>query len=1548
MFYRVVLCAAVAAAQSGVTDPCASVRCPQACEVDAAGQAVCVSANSTGNNTACVQCFAAPCQVAQCDAGLVCEADDCACTHKCVKPAPMNTTAPTVHPCATLRCSMGCEVDAAGNAYCVQPTQNDTKPPTPTDKPACVQCFAAPCQVAQCDAGLVCEADDCTCTHKCVKPAPMNTTAPTVHPCATLRCSMGCEVDAAGNAYCVQPSKNDTKPPTPTDKPACVQCFAAPCQVAQCDAGLVCEADDCTCTHKCVKPAPMNTTAPTVHPCATLRCSMGCEVDAAGNAYCVQPSKNDTKPPTPTDKPCVQCFAAPCQVAQCDAGLVCEADDCTCTHKCVKPAPMNTTAPTVHPCATLRCSMGCEVDAAGNAYCVKPSKNDTKPPTPTDKPACVQCFAAPCQVAQCDAGLVCEADDCTCTHKCVKPAPMNTTAPTVHPCATLRCSMGCEVDAAGNAYCVQPSKNDTKPPTPATCTPYNESKMCIALAGWCYNPAKCECGDFGPLSDCDACKTAKCEDNYKCVSSGCGGCSHQCVKEDIPKPTDLPAKECETASGELVKDGASVRMDCNTCTCSNGMLRCTKMACPAPTDKPTDKPACVQCFAAPCQVAQCDAGLVCEADDCTCTHKCVKPAPMNTTAPTVHPCATLRCSMGCEVDAAGNAYCVKPSKNDTKPPTPTDKPTDKPACVQCFAAPCQVAQCDAGLVCEADDCACTHKCVKPAQNDTKPPVASGCTTDADCGASEWCRTARLPTMNSYLECADFAVRECVKRVGVGASCNGFTLPCATDRCEEGLECPCADPTCDLPGKCQKPTDKPTPVQNTTAPAPCLQVRCKENPCNLADCAPGFTCKENYCGGCNFECVKEDIPKPTDLPAKECETASGELVKDGASVRMDCNTCTCSNGMLRCTKMACPAPTDKPTDKPACVQCFAAPCQVAQCDAGLVCEADDCTCTHKCVKPAPMNTTAPTVHPCATLRCSMGCEVDAAGNAYCVKPSKNDTKPPTPTDKPACPQCFVAPCQVAKCDAGLVCQADDCACSHKCVKPAQNDTKPPVDGENCKTSTGMIKHGTSGKVDCNTCRCFDGKLACTKMYCPPTKEKSCKMDNGKMLKHNESTAVDCNTCTCMDGDLMCTEMACVKSCTLENGEVVKEGERFKKDCNTCWCNGGKVGCTEMACGAPTNYTCDEVRTLAPWTHEQRLWCCENKKQGCTVVQDKREKCMAAEKSGATVDAAFKADCCNSSNVMCPEPKFADCSAPKDDEREWCCRVMQKGCTMTCDAQKMDLVQATYCCNTFGSKCTDDYKNEQKTLDKQELKKAAKKVWKQIKQDVKGAIEDIFENPKAVLRRIRMTLFRGSATLAQNPQNLVVTLIAAYTKDGQMPPTDVADQWRVDIPHSWNEENHAEEHAVVADKSWSTSGASDARAAVVLQSGDSDQKYYFEYRVEGTDEQVGQSVAEMEESVGSGKLADNSGGMTVPVGSTMPIAVTGASDKPEESSESSDSGMGWLFAVIGSLGALCMGGLVAFVIFQRKQRQQNENELFIGQLEELTASLPDPEVAQTGSV
>ena len=1477
-FFPVVLCAAVAAAQQ-LTDPCASVRCPQACEVDAAGQAVCVSANVTDTCTP-----------------YTLQTEDCA------KDQCYSSSLCSCQPMSYVRCADACST--AGT---------------------------------KCDTGFKCVSNYCgSCSFQCVKEG--NTTTPV-----------------------------DTKPPAPTDKPtdkpACVQCFAAPCQVAQCDAGLVCEADDCACTHKCVKPA-----------------------------------QNDTKPPTPTDKPaCPQCLVAPCQVAQCDAGLVCEADDCACTHKCVKPAPMNTTAPTVHPCATLRCSMGCEVDAAGNAYCVQPSKNDTKPPTPTDKP-CVQCFAAPCQVAQCDAGLVCEADDCACTHKCVKPA-----------------------------------QNDTKPPTPATCTPYNESKMCIALAGWCYNPAKCECGDFGPLADCDACKTAKCEDNYKCVSSGCGGCSHQCVKEDIPKPTDLPAKECETASGELVKDGASVRMDCNTCTCSNGMLRCTKMACPAPTDKPTDKP----------------------------------------------------------------------------------------ACVQCFAAPCQVAQCDAGLVCESDDCACTHKCVKPAQNDTKPPVASGCTTDADCGASEWCRTAVLPTTNAFLECADSAVRECVKRVGVGASCNGFTLPCATDRCEEGLECPCADPTCDLPGKCQKPTDKPTPVQNTTAPAPCLQVRCKENPCNLADCAPGFTCKENYCGGCNFECVKEDIPKPTDLPAKECKTASGELVKDGASVRMDCNTCTCSNGMLRCTKMACPAPTDKPTDKPACVQCFAAPCQVAQCDAGLVCEADDCACTHKCVKPAqndtkpptpatctpyneskmcialagwcynpakcecgdfgpladcdacktakcednykcvssgcggcshqcvkedipkptdlpakecetasgelvkdgasvrmdcntctcsngmlmctkmacpaptdkptdkpacvqcfaapcqvaqcdaglvceaddcacthkcvkpaPMNTTAPTVHPCATLRCSMGCEVDAAGNAYCVQPSKNDTKPPTPTDKPACPQCFVAPCQVAKCDAGLVCEADDCACTHKCVKPAQNDTKPPVDGENCKTSTGMIKHGTSGKVDCNTCRCFDGKLACTKMYCPPTKEKSCKMDNGKMLKHNESTAVDCNTCTCMDGYLMCTEMACAKpSCTLENGEVVKEGERFKKDCNTCWCNGGKVGCTEMACGAPTNYTCDEVRTLAPWTHEQRLWCCENKKQGCTVVQDKREKCMAAEKSGATVDAAFKADCCNSSNVMCPEPKFADCSAPKDDEREWCCRVMKKGCTMTCDAQKMDLVQATYCCNTFGSKCTDDYKNEQKTLDKQELKKAAKKVWKQIKQDVKGAIEDIFENPKAVLRRIRMTLFRGSATLAQNPQNLVVTLIAAYTKDGQMPPTDVADQWRVDIPHSWNEENHAEEHAVVADKSWSTSGTSDARAAVVLQSGDSDQKYYFEYRVEGTDEQVGQSVAEMEESVGSGKLADNSGGMTVPVGSTMPIAVTGASDKPEESSESSDSGMGWLFAVIGSLGALCMGGLVAFVIFQRKQRQQAENELYAGQMEELSPSMNDSEstpMRECGSV
>eukprot|EP01061_Rhynchopus_euleeides_P000270 TRINITY_DN10184_c0_g1_i5.p2 TRINITY_DN10184_c0_g1~~TRINITY_DN10184_c0_g1_i5.p2 ORF type:complete len:227 (+),score=47.90 TRINITY_DN10184_c0_g1_i5:61-681(+) len=140
----------------------------------------------------------------------------------------------------------------------------------------------------------------------------------------------------------------------------------------------------------------------------------------------------------------------------------------------------------------------------------------------------------------------------------------------------------------------EPTKNVpvTNTPTDEKCTPYSEPKMCIALAGVCYNAATCGCDNYAvlrcaanpcdtascndglkcectqdTLANClvDPCTAADCKDGYECVANYCGGCNHQCVKTvaKTPEPTkNVPVTNTPT---ECVDEAA--------CACTEEGLR---------------------------------------------------------------------------------------------------------------------------------------------------------------------------------------------------------------------------------------------------------------------------------------------------------------------------------------------------------------------------------------------------------------------------------------------------------------------------------------------------------------------------------------------------------------------------------------------------------------------------------------------------------------------------------------------------------------------------------------------------------------------------------------------------------------------------------------------------------------------------------------------------------------------------------------------------------------------------------------------------------------
>lgn len=79
------------------------------------------------------------------------------------------------------------------------------------------------------------------------------------------------------------------------------------------------------------------------------------------------------------------------------------------------------------------------------------------------------------------------------------------------------------------------------------------------------------------------------------------------------------------------------------------------------------------------------------------------------------------------------------------------------------------------------------------------------------------------------------------------------------------------------------------------------VKCLDQPCARVRCASGYTCKDDYCGGCTATCVKvednnTDVPVPVEKPAPETTCADGS--KPVQCLVDPCTFTTCLTGTVR--------------------------------------------------------------------------------------------------------------------------------------------------------------------------------------------------------------------------------------------------------------------------------------------------------------------------------------------------------------------------------------------------------------------------------------------------------------------------------------------------------------------------------------------------------------------------------------------------------------------------------------------------------------------------
>eukprot|EP00754_Rhynchopus_humris_P027612 Rhum_TRINITY_DN15098_c2_g1::Rhum_TRINITY_DN15098_c2_g1_i4::g.132905::m.132905 len=441
----------------------------------------------------------------------------------------------------------------------------------------------------------------------------------------------------------------------------------------------------------------------------------------------------------------------------------------------------------------------------------------------------------------------------------------------------------------------------------------------------------------------------------------------------------------------------------------------------------------------------------------------------------------------------------------------------------------------------------------------------------------------------------------------------------------------AQNTCDpYTMQAEKPANAPTKSQDYCYNAGTCEwgefkaTPCAADPCQTNECKTGYTCKSSYCGGCNWQCVKEDPCTRVRCANCRADPVTNEPICGSTTTATKCESNDDCGKDEFCRQ-------DQDAASQSCLKTMTCvkkhdvggkcsgrvePCFTAMCRSGLICltgmtGVDGGTCVEQ-VGSKP------------TCKSDDDCEenefcrqkVGGTGISPCLE-EKMCVKKSNVGEK-----CSgkVLPCQTAMCRSGLVCKNDDPTVSDLGGKCVEEVVAP------------KCKEGETWKEDCNTCSCRNGMAACTKMACPP------KCKEGSTWKQG------CNTCSCSNGRELCTMMACAPKCKSDDdcgkeefcrqdmggkgvspcletktcvkkssvgekcsGKVLpcyramcrsdlecrnddpklmdaggkcqekktdaqcKEGSTWKKDCNTCSCSNGRVLCTEMACG-PVNAAC----------------------------------------------------------------------------------------------------------------------------------------------------------------------------------------------------------------------------------------------------------------------------------------------------------------------------------------------------------------------------------------
>uniref|UniRef100_A0A3P8Z7L8 SCO-spondin n=1 Tax=Esox lucius TaxID=8010 RepID=A0A3P8Z7L8_ESOLU len=712
-------------------------------------------------------------------------------------------------------------------------------------------------------------------------------------------------------------------------------------------------------------------------------------------------------------------------------------------------------------------------------------------------------------------------------------------------------------------------KNQVKPCNTKPC----DEKGCPA--GQVFVPCANEC----PQRCSDLQQGIQCQGNSEC-QSGCRCPKGQLQQEGVC--VQVWQCDCLDSLGQGWAAGSWHQVDCNNCSCSDGLLSCTNQSCQEASCTWSSWSNWASCsstcgrgkrsrFRSQIQESE---GAGCQAEEVQ--HKSCDPGPCPPLC--VHDnqeltvgdtwlqgeCKQCTCTpegdycqgVDCRVDGGWTPWSVwsdcpvtcgrgnqirsracinPPPRNNGTHCSGSEREAQDcraPPCLDDLCpwspwSPCS-RSCGAGVLSRRRVCACEEErrgegaCPPEVEAERNREETQLCYKRLcpDCPMSEW---------TEWSACSCVSPRQQRHRAPLSPATGGQqcslldtqSRTCSLDRCDDSCEKPFQYSACGAP--CEKQ---------------CVLQGQKEPCAGLGECTPGCYCPEGFLQQNGTQCV----------PPEQCgcvylqHLASGRpvsvIVPQGAIVPIGCSTCLCHDGTLQCDMRECEVILSEWSEWTPCSPCApassllpsssptggAAPLVSVQRRYRACLDLDSGQpvsgkeAEEQCLEELEEERLCSDPNACRDL-----CQWSVwSAWSVCQDPCSGGVRQRhrQPQASPPGPQCRMQETQTQSCNTGL-CPGESCEDRGRVYHGACANECP-------RSCTDLWEHVQCLQRACHPgCRCPDGWLL-QDGDCVQVSECRCgvPMGNGTLeISPAENLTLDCNTCVCANGILVCTKLPC---------------------------------------------------------------------------------------------------------------------------------------------------------------------------------------------------------------------------------------------------------------------------------------------------------------------------------------------------------------------------------------------------------------------------------------